>query len=270
MTRTRRESPASPTHGGNPDAGPCHEPPDSARPRWRLPLTLSLPFLLLGATLLGIVPPWAGLNADAAPPRTVADRIDEFGEQARARLLPHFERAGVAWPGQRVALVGIKDEDALELHVMGAGGDWRAVRRYAVLAASGVSGPKLREGDFQVPEGIYRVSFLNANSRFHVSLRLDYPNAFDRIRAREDGRSNLGGDIMIHGGRASVGCLAMGDPVAEELFTLAADVGMHNVEVLLLPSDFRQRAPRGTTEPPWIAGLYGTLHASVHRFQPIQ
>jgi hypothetical protein len=39
---------------------------------------------------------------------------------------------------------------------------------------------------------------------------------------KKDGRKNLGSNIMIHGKNCSVGCLAMGDEAAEELFVLAA------------------------------------------------
>ena len=75
---------------------------------------------------------------------------------------------------------------------------------YPILAASGVLGPKLREGDKQVPEGIYGAEALNPNSKFHLSIRLNYPNTFDRRMAQSDGRTQLGGDIMIHEiGRAS-------------------------------------------------------------------
>src|SRR5690606_33287906 len=109
-----------------------------------------------------------------------------------------------------------------------AHGAWVAVHQYPVLAASGQAGPKLREGDRQVPEGFYAIESLHPNSRFHLALRVNYPNQSDRQRAAEDGRTNLGGDIMIHGSNASVGCLAMGDPAAEDLFVLVADVGIQN------------------------------------------
>jgi murein L,D-transpeptidase YafK len=61
------------------------------------------------------------------------------------------------------------------------------IHRYPLLAASGVAGPKLRQGDKQVPEGVYGISFLNPNSRYDVSLRVNYPNAFDRQMAAKDG-----------------------------------------------------------------------------------
>lgn len=43
---------------------------------------------------------------------------------------------------------------------------------------------------------------------------------------------------MIHGKRCSVGCLAMGDEAAEDLFVLAAETGIENVSIILSPVDF--------------------------------
>ena len=193
------------------------------------------------------------------PRRTVVARIAEFGEAAEVRLSPRFTAAGVPYPPRAVALVAIKDERVLELHARGPKGGWRIVHRYPVLAASGTLGPKLREGDLQVPEGVYRVTFLNPNSLFHVSLRLDYPNAFDRAMGTRDGRVELGGDIMIHGSAVSTGCLAMGDDVAEELFTLAARIGMARMEVVIAPTDLRLKHHEAPADPPWLAELYAGL-----------
>ena len=120
------------------------------------------------------------------------------------------------------------------------------IKSYPILAASGGPGPKTREGDNQVPEGLYHVESLNPNSAFHLALRLDYPNDDDRRVAKEEGRdvSTLGGDIMIHGKSASIGCLAMGDEAVEEIFTLAADAGVQHLEVFIAPFDLRKRTPR--------------------------
>lgn len=46
-------------------------------------------------------------------------------------------------------------------------------------------GAELREGDEQVPEGVFGIESPNPNSQFHVSLWLDYPNEWDRARAAE-------------------------------------------------------------------------------------
>jgi murein L,D-transpeptidase YafK len=199
--------------------------------------------------------------------RTVAQRIEEYGPVARQRLQPYFDASGLKYPPAKVVLVGIKDAERIQLYAAGATEETaRFVREYPIVNASGTLGPKLKEGDQQVPEGIYGVESLNPNSLFHLSLRVNYPNAYDKARAREDGRRELGGDIMIHGGRASVGCLAMGDEVAEELFVLAADTGIQNVRVLLTPTDFRmhdlpERVRKGM--PDWCDDLYGRLKAEL-------
>lgn len=199
--------------------------------------------------------------------KTIDDRLAEFGTAARARLGPDFAAAGVNYPPRQIVLIGLKEELLLELHAAGADGVFHFVRDYPVRAASGSSGPKLRRGDNQVPEGIYRVEALNPNSRFHLSLRLDYPNAFDRARAKEDHRSDLGGDIMIHGEAASKGCLAMGNPAAEELFVLAADTGLPKIAVILAPRDLRRQSLGETAPlPAWTAGLYRQLRQELAKY----
>lgn len=175
---------------------------------------------------------------DAQGRQTVDSRLRQFTE-ARQRVRDHFASAGVAYPPRRVVLLGLKEEKRLDVYA----GDLslKPIATYPLLAASGVAGPKLREGDLQVPEGVYPVESLNPNSRYHVSLRVGYPSAFDRANAKSEGRTNLGGDIMIHGKAASVGCLAMGDPAAEDLFVLVAETGIENVTIVLSPWDLRTR-----------------------------
>jgi hypothetical protein len=200
---------------------------------------------------------WQRLRARA----TVDERVEQYGAAARQRMAPFFEQAGLAYPPTRVSLVGLKDEGVLELYAADAGSAWWFIRSYPVLGASGKLGPKLREGDRQVPEGVYTVESLNPNSRFHLSLRLNYPNAFELARAAADGRTDPGSDIFIHGRTASIGCLAMGDPAAEELFVLAADVGLANISVLISPVDFRARPDwrPATHDPPWVEQLYAEI-----------
>jgi murein L,D-transpeptidase YafK len=191
----------------------------------------------------------------------VADRVERYGPGARARLQPFFQNARVPYPPARFALAAFKQEGELHLFAAGRSQSLTFVRQYHVLAASGKLGPKLEAGDKQVPEGVYEIDSLNPNSRYHLSLRLNYPNATDRRRAREDGRSDLGGDIMIHGDSVSIGCLAMGDAVAEELFVLAADAGLEQARVIISPVDFRRsRLPSEFRQPaPWVKDLYGAL-----------
>ena len=140
-------------------------------------------------------------------------------------------------------------------------GDYAFVCAYPIVAASGNPGPKLQEGDLQVPEGRYRIRELNPNSRYHLSLWLDYPNAFDRAQADAEGRSQLGGEIMIHGGASSKGCLAVGDEGAEDLFVLAALCGLAQVAVMIAPRDFRLEPPEAfaPATPLWVDDLYRQL-----------
>lgn len=199
---------------------------------------------------------------------TIADRVAQYGPGARARLAPFFAAAGVPYPPERFVLLGFKRERELHLLASGSGRELAFIRSYPILGASGVLGPKLREGDGQVPEGIYAIEYLNPNSVAHLSLALSYPNDYDRARAEEDGRDALGGDIMIHGSSSSIGCLAMGDEAAEELFVLAADTGWENAVVVLSPVDFRRSVlPADYRTPaPWVEDLYAWLRVTLVGF----
>lgn len=200
----------------------------------------------------------------------LARRLAEISPGATPRLEEKFRSAKAVWPPAEVAFVTIKDEKTVELHARPEGGPWKLVHRYPVLAASGKAGPKLQQGDRQVPEGIYSISYLNPASRYHVSLRVNYPNAFDRQMAAKDKRKNLGGDIMIHGKAVSAGCIAVGDEAAEELFVLAANVGIENVKVVIAPSDFRRNGlpPANPAQPEWVPGLYAQVASAMAPFKP--
>jgi len=197
--------------------------------------------------------------------QTIESRLKEFGKAARGRLQPSFAKAKVPYPPARVTFVGIKDENRLEIYAAGPKQTLRYITAYPVLAASGVAGPKQREGDGQVPEGLYEITALNPNSSYHVSMRVSYPNAFDREQARQDRRTELGGDIIIHGSAVSIGCLAMGDPASEDLFTLAADTGLKNISVILTPVDFRlgKAVPGAAALPAWTKTLYAQIKAQL-------
>lgn len=210
-----------------------------------------------------------GVPADTAAPvvaaiqllrgrKTVADRVEQFGGVVRERLAPGFERIGAAYPPDKITLVGIKHENKLEVWVSDPP---RLPASYPILGASGSLGPKLREGDRQVPEGLYRIESLNPNSMYHPALRVNYPNAFDREMGGRDGRDNLGSDITIHGNKVSVGCLAMGDEAAEDLFVLAAETGIDNFSVILTPVDFRtgDLPSHMPDAPDWTTGLYASI-----------
>ena len=193
--------------------------------------------------------------------KSVEDRLAEHGAGARQRLQDAFRRVGMPYPPKRLRLVGLKQERVLEVWVAGAEGGFGHLLTYPILAASGTLGPKLAEGDRQVPEGIYKIESLNPNSLYHLSLKINYPNEFDREKGSADGRTHLGSDIMIHGKAVSAGCLAMGDTAIEELFVMSADVGVEAITVLLSPVDFRKRQlpPNMPRAPAWTPELYARI-----------
>ena len=214
--------------------------------------------------------PWQTAKP-GTPQRTYAlkTRLAEISPAASFRLAARFEATKAIWPPAEITLIAIKDEKIVELHARSSGGAWQLIHRYRVLAASGGAGPKLRQGDRQVPEGVYGIAFLNPNSAYHVSLRVNYPNAFDRQMAAKDGRKDLGGDIMIHGKNLSAGCLAVGDEALEELFVLAAQTGLSNVKLIIAPTDFRRNGVRSieSSRPEWRPELYAEVAAAMSGFE---
>ena len=69
----------------------------------------------------------------------------------------------------------------------------RLVNTYDFCATSGDLGPKRKEGDLQIPEGVYTINHFNPLSNFHLSLGINYPNASDKILS--DPRKPGGADL---------------------------------------------------------------------------
>lgn len=108
------------------------------------------------------------------------------------------------------------------------------LRSYKVALGNNPVGHKQFEGDGRTPEGIYFINRINAQSRYHLSVGISYPNHEDKIRAALAGM-RPGGDIFIHGrgpeGRAAkladwtAGCIAVNDDEIEEIFAMLAGRG---------------------------------------------
>jgi hypothetical protein len=129
--------------------------------------------------------------------RTVAERVAQHETAVRRRLQPLLAGAGLASAPREVALLAFKDTRRLALYARDdTTQSWRHVTTYLVQGASGGPGPKLREGDLQVPEGVYRVTLLNPNSRFHLHRQRPRRHLPDRLsrgpRARPDRRHAVG------------------------------------------------------------------------------
>lgn len=195
---------------------------------------------------------------------TLAERTEQLGPVVRPRLRPWFERQRVTYPPSRLVMYVVKDEKRLKIFAPSDEDEdsWRFVVQYEVARLSGKAGPKLKSGDKQVPEGIYDITYLHPTSKYWLSLGLDYPNEFDRAKARRDGRSNLGGDIMIHGWWFSTGCVAVGNTAAEDLFMLARDVDPDKIKVIISPTDLRTTSPAkaaSLVKTRWAEELYDNI-----------
>ena len=201
---------------------------------------------------------WIPLTQKITGKRTVTEVVEKYGERARNHLVPYFKKAGVSYPPEAITLLAMKEEKKLELWAKNADGINTFIRTYQIQKLSGHEGPKLKEGDRQVPEGLYKIIGLNPNSSYHLSMKLNYPNDFDLKYANIDGRKNPGTNIFIHGKSVSVGCLAMGDKTIEELFILAKDTGIENISVVISPYDPRAKklVIKDKIKENWVKQLY--------------
>lgn len=200
--------------------------------------------------------------------KTVDEQIETYGETARGRLHKLFKSKSLAYPPDKLALLAFKNTRKLDVYISNKDAPYKRVVTYSIINASGSLGPKLRQGDMQVPEGFYRIEALEPNTPYHLGLRLNYPNAFDIEHARLEGRDDPGGDILIHGSNGSIGCLAMGDEVAEDLFVLANDTKSKDVPVIICPVDLREfePPPANPNDPAWLPDLYKKLKANLKNY----
>src|SRR5262245_23179462 len=160
----------------------------------------------------------------------------------RFMLKQLFSQRGVPYPAAETFLRIFKRERILEVWVRPNGDDrFRLLKTYPVCALTGKLGPKRRQGDFQTPEGAYFIDDLNPASDFYLSLHIDYPNKSDRVLSTS---RLLGGDIFIHGGCVTRGCLAVTDDAIKELYWLAVEartVGQRRIPVHIFPTRLNDR-----------------------------
>ncbi len=111
-----------------------------------------------------------------------------------------------AAPPKRVTRVLIKKGDhTMKLLAADKHGNEDIVASYTVAIGPGGPGYKKQEGDSVTPVGRYHIT-MHQPSQYKWFLRLDYPNAQDRIRFEQLKKSGqlpksatIGGDIGIHG-----------------------------------------------------------------------
>ncbi|AAU27596.1 TPA: lipoprotein [Legionella pneumophila] len=219
-------------------------------------------FILYCCNLFAMAPK---LNWDKA----IDKAIKRYGLRVEPQLISYFSKAGVSYPPKEIALLAFKSERKVELWAKNPNQEWTHIHDYPLTGFSGRLGPKLRENDKQIPEGIYKLVNFNPFSSMHLSMMINYPNSFDRQKGYMDGRKELGNNIFIHGKNLSVGCLAVGDLAIDQLFILARRVGLKNIQVIIAPNDLRYQKPSTSTfaQPRWLPELYKQITESLKPFK---
>jgi hypothetical protein len=129
------------------------------------------------------------------------------------------------------SIVVEKSRRTMTLYSQGA-----PVRIYFIALGQNPQGRKMSIGDNRTPEGLYYIAGHNPASKYHLSLKVSYPNDQDAAEARSRGVSP-GGDIMIHGlprGFENVGaehrqrdwtngCIAVTNAEIEEIWSAIPD-----------------------------------------------
>jgi murein L,D-transpeptidase YafK len=154
--------------------------------------------------------------------------------------------------GDQVFVRIFKQEGQLELWLRKSNARFTLYKTYPICKWSGRLGPKIKEADYQSPEGFYSVSAkqLHPNSNYHRAFNVGYPNAFDR----QNGRT--GGLVMVHGACKSVGCFAMTDRGIEEIYAFveaALRAGQKEVQLHIFPFRMTEQALARETGGGWLA-----------------
>jgi murein L,D-transpeptidase YafK len=136
------------------------------------------------------------------PPQTVA-AMEALGSSTNAPVL----------------IRAYKKEAELEIWKMKADGHYAYLKSFPMCRWSGQLGPKLMEGDRQVPEGFYAITpaHMNPNSAYYLSFDVGYPNTYDRALG------HTGGSIMVHGVCSSAGCFSMTNEQMAEIYAIVRE-----------------------------------------------
>jgi murein L,D-transpeptidase YafK len=150
-------------------------------------------------------------------------------------LAAFFQFSVSAWgePGLPVAESVLIDKSERKMWLITEG---RKYREYDISLGDSPMGHKEREGDEKTPEGKYVIDYRNPDSRYHLSLHINYPLKQDEEKARKKGISP-GGNIFIHGlpnGSGYMareykgvdwtdGCIAVNNQEIEEIWQLVKD-----------------------------------------------
>jgi len=164
-------------------------------------------------------------------------RVKNAYREKEAILKKYVSDQGLKFEGFQLFIRCFKKEMKVEAWIKEKGKDTFALlHTYDFCTTSGKLGPKRKEGDLQIPEGIYHVNHFNPLSNFHLSLGVSYPNASDLILSD---KKSPGGAIYIHGNCVTIGCIPITDDKINELYILAVEAknnGQAKIPIHIFPA----------------------------------
>jgi murein L,D-transpeptidase YafK len=188
-----------------------------------------------------------GISPKIAPPSTKKSRA--IVESVRPELEEALDGLGLAY-GSPVFIRIFKESRELEVWVR-KDAAYVHFRTYEICAYAGDLGPKTKWLDGQSPEGFYYVTrgMLRPGCVYHLAFLINYPNEYDRAKAR------TGSEILIHGKCVSAGCYAMTDERMNEIYALAEAALSKEQKffrVHIFPFRMTKEHMKSHEESPWI------------------
>jgi murein L,D-transpeptidase YafK len=164
-------------------------------------------------------------------------RVKTAYDEKESIVRKYFFDKRLSFEKFQLFLRAFKKEQLLEVWVKENGKqEFALLHTYEFCTTSGVLGPKRKEGDLQIPEGVYHINHFNPQSNFYLSLGLNYPNASDKILGHA---TKPGGSIYIHGNCVTIGCIPITDDKIKELYVLTVEArnsGQEKIPVHVFPT----------------------------------
>ncbi len=183
---------------------------------------------------------WSDTNTPVPKPASVSwpvDRLTAAYAEKSSILKRLLAKQNLSFDDYEVLIRAFKEEELLEVWTRKKGTQpYSFLISYPFCNSSGVLGPKRKQGDYQIPEGIYRIDRFNPNSNYYLSLGINYPNGSDLILGN---KTDPGANIFIHGDCVTIGCIPLTDDKIKEVYVLAEQAkrnGQQTIYVHLFPA----------------------------------
>lgn len=164
-------------------------------------------------------------------------RVRSAYDEKEVVVKGYFSKQNLDYKGFHLFIRAFKKEELLEVWIKEYEKDiFTLLNTYNFCSSSGTLGPKRKEGDLQIPEGIYHINHFNPQSNFHLSLGVSYPNNSDKILSDP---KHPGSAIYVHGNCVTIGCIPITDEKIKDLYILAVEArnnGQQKIPIHIYPS----------------------------------